>query len=269
MQNKSLFLSLIVFYIKLNKERIMKILDFKDKARALNNELNTYGAKLKHAQILNILAKIEGYKTYADYKAIQEEKHTQTVNINKETWDSFVAKRKDFGVPIEEQLEMLIEQEIYQVKDDVKLYKYEDSHFDTYLVFAKSKRDALAIIDGSYLPPDIYDIERVKEVSLETLYGIMIANRWKGIDDDGTYHQYRSELVDVDGSVAFFSETLISYDRILQSMDFYEYQVLNHDDEQILEYLKEEKEKDPEKYKKYIELHETVLSVNEIVKGGE
>ncbi len=91
----------------------MENLDFKEKARILNNALAAYGTKLKHGQALNILAKIEGYKTYADYKKETEQKDTHTIEIDKEIWNSFISKRKDFGIPVEIQLETLIEQELY------------------------------------------------------------------------------------------------------------------------------------------------------------
>ena len=246
----------------------MQNIDFKDKARILNNALSPYGTELKHGQVLNILAKIEGYETYADYK--EEQKNIQTVEIDKEIWDSFVSKRKNFGIPVEIQLETLIEQEIYQTKDDVKMYKYEDRNFDTYFVFAKSKGDALAIIDASYLPPCIYDIERVKEVSLKILYGVMIANTWKGIDSGhGMYHEYESELVDtIGGNAALFSETLIEYQNNLEAMEIVDGPVVpNHNDEKISKCLKEEKDKDPEKYTRYMELHKIVLEIDKIVKG--
>lgn len=248
----------------------MKNLDLKDKAQILNNELTRLGQKLGHVQTLNILAKTEGYETYADYKEKQEQKNTQTIEIDKKIWDSFVSKRKDFGVPVEIQLETLMEQELYQTKDDVKLYKYEDSHFDTYLVFAKSKGDALSIIDASCLPPSIYDLERIKEVSLEILYNVMIVNTWEGIDSgDGMYHRYESELVDTEGlSVALFPETLIAYQNSLESMELVDGQIVpNLHDEKISKWLKEEKEKDPEKYAKYMELHKIVLKTDKIVKG--
>ena len=248
----------------------MKNLDLKDKAQILNNELTRLGQKLGHVQTLNILAKTEGYKTYADYKKETEQKDTHTIEIDKEIWNSFVSKREDFGVPVEIQLETLIEQELYQTNDGVKIYKYEDSNFDTYLVFAKSKHDALSIIDGSCLPPDIYDRERVKEVSLEILYGTMIVNTWEGIDSgDGMYHHYKSELVDtIGGSVALFPETLIAYQNSLESMELVDGQIVpNLHDEKISKWLKEEKEKDSEKYAKYMELHKIVLETDKIVKG--
>jgi len=247
----------------------MENLDFKNKARILNNELSTYGTKLKHGQALNILAKIEGYATYADYKEKQEHKNTQTVKINKELWDSFVSKRKDFGVPIEIQLETLIEQEIYQTKDDVKIYKYEDKNFHTYLVFAKSKWDAFSIIDSGVLPPYVYDINRVKEVSIETLYGIMIENTWEGIDsNDGMYHMYKSELAEIEGSgITLLSETLIAYQNSLKAMDFEYYLVPNHNDEQVLKMLTKVKEEDPEKYARYMELRKIVIETDKIVQG--
>lgn len=247
----------------------MKKLDFKDKARILTSELNTYGTKLKHGQALNILAKIEGYETYADYKEKQEQNNTKIIEINKEIWDRFVSKRKDFGVPVELQLETLIEQEIYQTKDDVKLYKYEDNNFDTYLVFAKSRHDAFCTIDSGVLPPYVYDIKRVKEVNLENLYGIMIRNTWEGIDSDyGMYHMYESELVEIEGSgVALFPEILIDYHNCLKDMGF-EYPFMpNHNDEENSKLLIEVKEKNPEKYTRYMELHNIVLETDKIVKG--
>ena len=244
----------------------MESLDFKEKARILNNELSAYGTKLKHGQALNILAKIEGYKTYADYKKEEEQKKTQTIEIDKEIWNNFVSKREDFGVPVEIQLETLIEQELYQTNDGVKLYKYEDDNFDTYLVFAKSKHDALSIIDASYLPPDIYDISRVKEVSFETLYGIMVLNTWKGIDD--MYHEYESKLIDTEGSnVALFSQTLIAYQNSLEAMEFEYGLVPDHNDEQVSKWLTEDKEKDPEKHASYMELRKIVLETDKKVKG--
>jgi len=248
----------------------MKNLDLKDKAQILNNELTRLGQKLGHVQTLNILAQTEGYKTYANYKEKQEQKNTQTIEIDKEIWDSFVSKREDFGIPVEIQLETLIEQEIYQTKEDVNLYTYEDRNFDTYLVFAKSKRDALSIIDGSYLPPSIYDIGSVKEVSLETFHGIMIQNTWKGIDiGDDRYNEYKSVLVDAEGgNTALFSETLMAYQNNLDAMELVDGQIVpDHHDEKILEWLKEEKQKDPEIYTRYMELHEIVLETDKIVKG--
>lgn len=246
----------------------MKKLDFKEKARILNNALSSYGTEVKHGQALNILAKIEGYETYADYT--QKQKNTQSIEISKEIWDSFVSKRKDFGVPVEVQLETLIDQEIYQTKDDVKLYKYEDKHFDTYLVFAKSKRDAFSIIDSGVLPPYTYDIGRVKEINLETLYGIMIRNTWKGIDsNDGQYNIFESELAEIEGSgMSLFPETLIAYQKSLDAMEIVDGQIVpDHNDEKISEWLNEEKEKNPDKYTKYLELHKLVLETDKIVKG--
>ena len=245
----------------------MKKLELKDKARILNNELSTYGTKLKHGQALNILAKIEGYETYADYKKDQDEKNSETIEIDKEIWDNFISKRENFGIPLKIQLETLIEQEIYQTKNDVKLYKYEDNNFDTFLVFAKTKWDAFSIIDSGILPPYVYDINRVKEVSFETLKGIMIRNTWEGIDSsDGMYHIYTSELAEIEGSgVTFFPETLIEYRKSLESMEF-EF-VPDHNNEEISKWLKQEKEKDPEKYDRYMKLREIVLETNKIVKG--
>jgi len=244
----------------------MKNLDLKEKAKILKNELERVGQKLGHVQTLNILAKLEGCKNHSEYQ--EKQKNKQTIKIDKEIWNSFVSKREDFGVPVEIQLETLIEQEIYQISEEVKLYKYEDSNFDTYFTFAKSKHDALSLIDASYLPPSIYDIERVREVRLEELYGVVIANKWKGIDDDYMYNQYESELIDVNGSMAIFSETLTQFDYLLQDMELVDGQIVpNHKDSQILKWLEEKKEEEPEKYKKYMKLHKTVLDTDKIVKG--
>ncbi len=247
----------------------MENLDFKEKARILNNELAAYGTKLKHGQALNILAKIEGYKTYADYKKETEQKDTHTIEIDKEIWNDFVSKREDFGVPIEIQLETLIEQELYQTNDGVKLYKYEDENFDTYLVFAKSKGDAFSIIDSGWLPAHVYAPTRVKEVSLEILYGMMIRNTWKGIDSyDGMYNIYESEVVEVEGSgTSCFPKTLIEYKQSLETMEFEYHLVPNHNDEEVLKLLKKEKQKDPENFSRYMELRKIVLETDKKVKG--